>query len=87
MSAHRIEATLDQDGKLLLEGLPFRAGDVVDVLIMENKTESNGDTGPLIMFKSKSRADESDSYSLRGAVIKYESPTEPVGIEDWDAHK
>jgi hypothetical protein len=43
MSAHRIEATLNQDGKLILEDLPFRAGDVVEVVIMANKTTANGE--------------------------------------------
>lgn len=87
MSAHRIEAKLSQDGKLVLEDLPFRAGDMVEVIITENNTKSNGDSGHLIMFKSKTKSHEADSYPLRGAVIKYEAPTEPVGVEDWDALK
>ena len=69
MSTHRIEATLSQDGKLVLEDLPFLAGDRVEVLILERNAQSNGD----------------NLYPLRGSVIKYEAPTEPVGVEDWDA--
>ncbi len=46
-----------------------------------------GDSGKLIMFKSKTKSHEANSYPLRGAVIKYEAPTEPVDIEDWDALK
>jgi hypothetical protein len=87
MSAHRVEATLNQDGKLVLEDLPFRAGAVVEVIIRENDTKSNGDLGHLIMFKSMTKSCEAASYPLRGAVIKYEAPTEPVGVEDWDALK
>lgn len=87
MSAHRIEVTLNQDGKLVLEDLPFRAGDVVEVVVMANKTTANGDSGDLIMFKSKAESHAANSYPLRGAVIKYEAPTEPVGVEDWDALK
>lgn len=87
MTAHRIEATLNQDGKLVLEDLPFRAGDVVEVIIMGNNTKSNGNSGDLIMFKSKTKSHAASSYPLRGAVIKYEEPTEPVGVEDWDALK
>jgi hypothetical protein len=71
MSAHRIEATLNQDGKLVLEDLPFLAGDTVEIIILGSNTKSNGD----------------NPYPLRGSVIKYESPTEPVGVEDWDALK
>ncbi len=32
--AHRIEATLAEDGKLSLERLPFRAGQAVEVIVM-----------------------------------------------------
>lgn len=85
MGAHRIEATLNQDGKLVLEDLPFRAGDVVEVTITENNYKVNGDSGDLIMFKSKAESHAANSYPLRGAVIRYEAPTEPVGVEDWDA--
>ncbi len=69
MSTHRIEATLNQDGKLVLEDLPFQAGDRVEIIILERNTKSNGD----------------NPYPLRGSVTKYESPTKPVGVEDWDA--
>ena len=34
MSEHRIEATLERDGTLTLEGLPFHAGDHVEVRIV-----------------------------------------------------
>ncbi len=68
MSDHRIEAKLNQDGKLVLENLPFQAGDIVEVIVSKSDTKSNGDS----------------RYSLRGTVIKYEAPLEPVGVEDWD---
>ena len=32
--AHRIEAVLAEDGKLALDNLPFRAGQVVEVIVM-----------------------------------------------------
>jgi hypothetical protein len=32
--AHRIEAVLAEDGKLLLEHLPFRAGQAVEVIVL-----------------------------------------------------
>lgn len=69
MSAHRIEAIVNQDGKLVLENLPFQAGDVVEVIVSKSDTTSNGD----------------NPHSLRGTVIKYEAPLEPVGVEDWDS--
>jgi hypothetical protein len=32
--AHRIEAVLSEDGKLLLDHLPFRAGQTVEVIVL-----------------------------------------------------
>jgi hypothetical protein len=32
--AHRIEVVLAEDGKLLLDNLPFRAGQMVEVIIL-----------------------------------------------------
>ncbi len=34
MSEHRIEATLDSDGTLTLDGLPYHAGDHVEITIV-----------------------------------------------------
>lgn len=32
--AHRIESVLSEDGKLLLDHLPFRAGQTVEVIVL-----------------------------------------------------
>lgn len=42
MSAHHIEITLSQDGKLMLDELPFRAGDKVEVIILARQSKPNG---------------------------------------------
>jgi hypothetical protein len=42
MSAHHIEITLSQDGKLTLDELPFRAGDKVEVIILARQSKPNG---------------------------------------------
>lgn len=59
----------------------------VKVTIEENNPPSNGDSADLIMHKSKAEPHAATSYPLRGTVIKYEAPTEPVGVEDWDASR
>ena len=33
-TAHRVETVLSEDGKLSLEQLPFRAGQVVEVIVL-----------------------------------------------------
>jgi hypothetical protein len=35
MNAHKIEVVLTEDGTLTLHGLPFQAGDAVEVIILE----------------------------------------------------
>ena len=34
MIAHRIELTLQQDGKVALDNLPFHAGEAVEIIVM-----------------------------------------------------
>lgn len=68
MLAHRIEATIGQDGKLTLENLPFHSGERVEVIIL---------TQPY-------KASEQNKYPLRGTVIQYVAPTEPVATDDWE---
>jgi hypothetical protein len=38
MNAHKLEAVLSQDGQLLLNGLPFLAGDAVEVIVLSQTT-------------------------------------------------
>jgi hypothetical protein len=35
MNAHKLATTLTQDGTLVLQGLPFQAGDHVEIIIRE----------------------------------------------------
>ncbi|MDZ8081371.1 MAG: hypothetical protein RMX35_20195 [Nostoc sp. DcaGUA01] len=69
MKAHRIETKLTQNGTLILEDLPFHAGEAVEIIILERSPELS----------------ESNRYPLRGTVIRYDDPFEPpVPIEDWE---
>lgn len=76
MNAHKIEAVLAEDGTLTLRGLPFHAGDAVEVIILETKT-------PQQIIASPSQP-EVNHYPLRGKVVRYDDPTEPVALEDWE---
>jgi hypothetical protein len=68
MNVHRVEAVVGRDGSLLLEDLPFREGDAVEIIILERSRKPEAD----------------DRYPLRGTPIEYVDPTEPVAEEDWD---
>jgi hypothetical protein len=71
MNAHRVEATLESDGKLTLSELPFQAGDTVEVIILARATKSNG----------------RHQYPLRGKPVEYREPTEPVAQDDWESNR
>ncbi len=69
MCTFRVDATLTKDGTLTLSDLPFHAGDSVEIIIVSRTASSAAPNG----------------YSLRGKVIQYDNPTEPVAQEDWEA--
>ena len=69
MQAHRVEATLEQDGMLTLSNLPFHAGESVEVIILAQ---------PSLVPHPK-------RYPLRGTAIRYIDPTEPVAQDQWEA--
>lgn len=72
MQAHRIETVIQPNGTLTLENLPFNAGKKVEIIVLEMQPE---------------KVQESDN-PLRGALLKYDDPFEPVvPIEDWEALK
>jgi hypothetical protein len=65
--AHRIETVLVEDGKLLLDHLPFRVGQAVEVIVLP----ANRPLPP--------------NPALRGTVLRYDRPTDPVAEADWGA--
>lgn len=70
MNAHRIETALTENGKLSLQNLPFKKGDEVEIIILDRSSSKT----------------VSNSYPLRGTVIRYDDPFEPAtSAEDWEA--
>jgi hypothetical protein len=75
MQAHKVEAVLSENGTLVLEGLPFQAGEAVEVIILERP-------------KSQPTGSSSSEFPLQGTVLVYDDPFEPaVAPEDWDVLK
>jgi hypothetical protein len=70
MGEYRLETTLDRDGSLSLTGLPFHAGDVVEVIVQSHSRKSV----------------EPKRYPLHGTPINFVNPTDPVAEEDWAPH-
>jgi hypothetical protein len=77
MNAHKLAATLMEDGTLVLKGLPFHAGDTVEIIILEQPKEQPA---------SPSQQTE---YPLQGKQpYRYDDPFEPaVPVEDWEVLK
>lgn len=69
MQAYRIETTVTQDGTLTLKDLPLRSGETVEVII-------------LVQAPARESA---QPYPLRGKLVHYDKPMEPVAETEWDA--
>lgn len=79
MNAYKIETILTEDGTLTLRGLPFHTGDAVEVIILENRTPQH---------KQVPSQPETNLYPLRDMqAYRYDDPTEPVALDDWEALK
>ena len=77
MNAHKVEVILTEDGTLTLQGLPFHAGEAVEVIILSAKTLQN-------QADPKSQSDK-NLYPLHDTQpYQYDDPTEPVALEDWE---
>jgi hypothetical protein len=71
MHDYRVETEIGSDGSLTIKGLPFQAGDRVEVIIRDQKAA--GGNGK--------------SYPLRGKRIRYADPFGGVAQEDWEVLK
>ena len=69
MQDYRVETEVESDGSLTIKGLPFQAGDRVEVIIRGHKP---GD-------------DNGARYPLRGKPVRYTDPFGSVAEEDWEA--
>lgn len=67
--AYRTEVVVAEDGSLRLDELPFRPGEIVEVILIPRVAAAH--THP--------------SAPLRGSVLRYDQPIAPVADEDWEA--
>lgn len=67
MQAYSVEKVIGQDGKVQLDSLPFMAGETVQIIILSSKRPVEHHESPL----------------LKGSVIEYINPLEPVASDDW----
>ena len=67
----RIETTVKEKGEISIKGLPFQTGEVVEVIIREQKR----------------RKKRKNPYPLRGTPLRYDDPFGSVAEEEWAALK
>lgn len=68
MEAYQVERKVAANSSLHLNALPFREGESVEIIILVRKEKG---------YKST-------PASLRGKVIEYINPTEPVAKDAWE---
>jgi hypothetical protein len=68
MPTYKVEATVSDNGTVLINNLPFQAGDKVEVFVRGREPAIN----------------KTESYPLRGTPIRYIDPFESVAEDSWD---
>ena len=77
INAHKVEMVLTEDGTLTLQGLPFQAGESVEVIVLG-----------LSSAKLSQLVAEENPHPLKGSVYFYDAPFSPaVPLEDWEVLK
>ncbi len=71
MQSYRTEVTITNNGTLKLEGIPFQAGEQVEVVLRNHEIGQHSNGG----------------YPLRGKPVSYDNPTASVAEGDWGVLK
>jgi hypothetical protein len=71
MKTLHITKTVSADGTIVLEGLPFVAGDEVEIVIQSREPDITGGA----------------KNPLSGTVTDFINPCEPVADDDWEANQ
>ena len=69
MQTYRVETMIRNDRTLTIKGLPFYAGDKVEIIVHGHKYE-----------RERTRR-----YPLRGKSVRYVDPFQNVAEDDWGA--
>ncbi len=73
MEAIHVETTVQTNGRVIVENLPFDEGDTVEITVRE---------------KERTPGEKTNPYPLRGAAYRYDDPFSPiVPLQDWEALK
>ena len=74
--AHKVETVISENGTLVLEGLPFQAGEAVEVIILKQSAPQ------------AQQQNQMNFYPLRNSLYRYDDPFEPATVlEEWETLK
>jgi len=68
MQIYNVEKVVSKNGTVQLEALPFPPGELVEVIVRVRK-----ELAPMAR-----------PCTLKGSVLKFDLPLEPVAEEEWD---
>jgi hypothetical protein len=68
MQAYRRKAIVSDKGTVIIDGLPYPAGESVEVVV----------------FPAASALPREPRYPLRGTPIEFDDPIGPVAESDWE---
>lgn len=84
MNAYKLNAVLSQDGQLLLDGLPFQAGELVEVIVLaqaDTEAESPVVAQPFAQIAITS-TDQDYLMSIASAMDEWESEADEAAYQD-----
>lgn len=79
IETYESEAVVDPSGTVRVEAVPFATGDRVRVFVMHEPS-----CGPRRHSEADVQLSRVRRSGLKGTVMRYDRPTDPVGEEDWD---
>ncbi|MBI5300513.1 MAG: hypothetical protein HY868_00135 [Chloroflexi bacterium] len=69
METYRVETIVAPNRVLTIRGIPFRAGEKIEVIILSRSTKHT----------------DGERYPLRGKPLRFHKPFDSVAEQDWDA--
>lgn len=74
VQAFHTDAIITPNGELRLSMLPYQPGDLVEVIVL-----------PRLPERYLTIDDIFGDHQLKDSVLRYDDPTEPVAVDDWEA--
>lgn len=74
VQAFHTDAIIEPNGELRLRTLPYQPGDLVEVIVLPRSPVSYTTIDDIF-----------GDHELKDSVLRYDDPTDPVVVEDWEA--